>query len=143
MFHIIQKEIKKFIKDWQRSPYRWNTEVDIQIEIVNRLSNVFKVHKILEQKAVYEVMNERTKEEVTSRRICCEWPTHYYDKKRKKVHCKPDIIVYDDLKDPKNPPSNKNGRNDPMFWVCEIKYKTDWGGDYQKRTREHDIEKIK
>lgn len=141
---IIQAEIEKFIKDWQQSPYCWNTEVDIQAEIVHRLSNVFGTHKILEQKAFYKVMNGESKEWVVYRRVSCEWPTYYYcSKKNKKVRRKPDIVVYDDLKDPENPPSNKDGVNDPMFWVCEIKYKTDWGGDQHKSNREYDIKKLK
>lgn len=29
-----------------------------------------------------------------------------------------------------------------MFWICEIKYETEWGGDFQKEHRKFDREKL-
>jgi len=71
---IIQTEIEKFIRDWRRSPYCWNTEVDVQCEIVGRLTKTFKIHKLLKLKALHPVGNGGIKERVTYKRIICEWP---------------------------------------------------------------------
>jgi len=138
---IISNVIEKFIRDWQESPFEYNTEIDIQAEIYSRLVRQLKLNKELIVKLKYDYIKLQTyKGKMLSyRRVSCEYPT-YYKSKRKKC-CYPDIIIYRNAKNP--PPDNKEGINFPMLLVCEIKYETESGGDFKIENRQADVKKLK
>ncbi|MFA5156991.1 MAG: hypothetical protein WC532_06330 [Candidatus Omnitrophota bacterium] len=125
---IAWQQVKGFIADWQKSPYEWNKERDIQVEIVNRIQSIFR--KLDKDKiwGKYKVgVAQGFKKGLLSRRIACEPSTHYLYKDKKRYHCFPDIVIYDDIEDPNYPPDDNNKKiNCPMLWVCEIKYEREW-----------------
>lgn len=137
---MVSKIIEEFIKDWQKSPFEYNTEIDIQAEIYCRLINQLKLYKSLTYKGVYRVqLNGYKDKSQVYRRISCEYPTYYY-KKRRKNYCYPDIIIY--RGDINNAPDNKDGINFPMLLACEIKYETESGGDFNIEHRQADLRKL-
>ena len=138
MIAIIWDTIEHFIENWSDSPFEWQTEIDIQVEIASRLRQAFKDRKQLIQKARYGYIRKGQLQEYS--RVCCEWSTNYNDSSGKRYFCKPDIIVYDDIADSNNPPDLDREKNWPMLWVCEIKYQTE---DNSPQYKEWDTEKIK
>ena len=129
--NVAWKHVKGFIKDWQDSPFEWNTERDIQVEIASRIKSELKKHNMHTIMARYSY---KEPEELEGRqpynRICCEQPV-FIGENVKKRHCRrPDIVIFDDLRDPDNPPDIKDRhltrKNCPILWVCEIKYKQEW-----------------
>lgn len=141
LIELIYQEIENFIRDWQASPYEWNTEVEMQAEIYNRL--VKKLISNLIQKAKYKVKDDRFKEGQNYRRICCEPLIFYLDKSGEICHCFPDIVVYDDIDNPDSPPDFRGEANWPMLWVCEIKYQNEFSGGTSRDNKNWDSEKIK
>ena len=134
--------IEKFIYDWQKSPFEYSTEIDIQAEIYSRLAEELKLKNTLLFKNKYDSIKLETyKEEQIYRRIACEYPTHYFDEEGKRKYCQPDIIIYrGDIEGV--PPDNKDGFNFPMLLVCEIKYETESGGDFDREHRQADVKKL-
>lgn len=144
---IADDQIKKFIRDWQKSPYEWNTEIDIQAEIYSRLVRQFKLHNVLIGKIKYKVVLDKFNNTLQSyRRVYCE-PFVYYKKNKhdKKRSCYPDIVIYRDLANPKHPPdSNSNKKiNFPILIAIEIKYENEWSGDFQPSHKKSDIAKMR
>ncbi len=139
---IVWDVIKRFIKNWQKSPYEWETEMDIQAEIYSRLARRFKLDKILKQKLKYDdVIKQFRNRPQTYRRVYCAPQTYYKTKSGKIEKCKPDIVIYrGDVDNP--PPDNKKRINFPMLLVCELKYETDWSGDSLPENKRHDIYKM-
>jgi len=125
LIEIIYETVEKFIGDWRNSPYEWETEIDIQCEIANRLRQLIKSWGLLILKASYDYIRNGRQQEYS--RVCCEPGTNYNDSNRdgSRNDCKPDIVVYDDIDDPDNPPDLTPERNWPMLWACEIKYQTE------------------
>lgn len=139
---IVSNVIEKFIRDWQESPFEYNTEIDIQAEIYSRLVSQLKLHKELILELKYDSIKLQTYKGkmLYYRRAACEYPTYYY-KNKKKEHCYPDIIIYRDISN--LPPDNKKEINCPMLLVCEIKYETESGGDFKTEKRRSDVKKLK
>lgn len=124
---ITNKTVHRFIKLWKRNPYKWDTETDIHAELYVMIKAALKrkglikgrYHKYMDQNEYFN-------------RIYCKPLTHtkygdYY----------PDIVIYD-----KGKFESRNNINEPMLWVCEIKYKTQWGGDQSLENRKYDEEKL-
>lgn len=136
----VSNVIEKFIRDWQKSPFEYNTEIDIQAEIYSRLVKQLKLRKKLMLELQYNCIKLQTyKGKILSyRRVSCEYPTYYKNKIKKR--CYPDIIIYRDMSNP--PPDSKEGKNCPMLLVCEIKYETESGGDFKIENRQADVKKL-
>lgn len=118
---LVQKAhsvIDKFVRDWQKEPFRWSKEIDFQVEIASRLSAAYK--SIKEDTVLINYPDEKLegfKRNQKWNRVCCE-PQIRYKTNGRKVFCYPDIIVWDDIKDPNSPP---HYTEHPILWVCEIK----------------------
>lgn len=141
---IAQSVINNFIADWRIYPFEYNTEIDIQAEIYSRLVQKLREENLLTFMAKYDVCLESHRNECQRyRRVCCEYPTFYYKNKERK-RCNPDIIVYCDPDDSNNPVDKnmKEEINLPMLLVCEIKYETEWGGDFHPEHREKDVREL-
>ena len=138
----IYGEVEAFIRDWQNSPYEWNTEIEIQAEIYARLVNMLKESLI--QEAKYNVKDERFFKRQRYRRVCCEPPTNYRDKNGDLCYGFPDIVVYDDIPNPDSPPDFIGRmKNWPMLWVCEIKYQNEFYGSCSSENKKWDKEKMR
>lgn len=112
--------VETFLHDWQKEPYRWNQEIDVQVEIAGRLSTALKVIGKDTVKGNYHDAVSGFEGRQVWNRVCCEpklWlgPGEY---------CFPDVVVWDDIQNPDQPPDAIPGRNWPAIWLCEIKL--DW-----------------
>lgn len=128
--------IEKFLSDWQSEPYRWSKEIDVQTEIVNRISSVYKIIGKDTVTGNYSDEVPGFEHDQKWNRICCEPKISYTYKDGKKYICYPDIVIWDAIENPDIPPDENGYSNWPMLWVCEIKF----GG---KKKRNWDIEKMK
>ena len=129
---IAWKQVENFIKDWQKSPFEYSTERDIQADIASRLKGAYKIknwHTLLIKSKNRHTPKPYDKQGFICSRVCCE-PGYYH--KKGEFPRKPDIVVLDDLKSPEHlPDEDKKGnriryRNYKALWVCEIKYYHEW-----------------
>ncbi len=133
IIRLINQVIRGFIRDWIKSPYVWGNEVDVQADIVCRLK------RILGKKYLSANYKEVGKEKKFCC-VCCE-PKLYYGGKHER--CYPDIVVYKVIDLEGNvPPDEKPGHNWPILWVCEIKYETELGGDFNPEDKKWDCNKL-
>jgi len=127
---IAESEVRKFVKEWKKNPYLWDSEADVHGELYVRIKQAIK-------KAGFRSVNWQYKTYMC-RKERFDW-----------VYCKPltyiqgggryypDIVIYAGLKRDED-----KKINDPMLWVCEIKYKTQWGGDQNEKNWKYDKEKL-
>lgn len=143
VMNLIWRAVEDFIHIWQDSPYEWNTEVDLQVEIVGRLKKAFKKYGSMHlQWAKYkEVKNKGFEKGQLYNRIYCEPSIWYQYEGGVRAKCLPDIVIYDDIDNPEDPPDEKNKINWPMLWVCEIKYQNEF--NYALGDKKWDVDKIK
>jgi len=126
---IAEREVRKIVKEWEKNPYLWDTETDIHGELYVRIKKALKKYRVKGQYEAY--MSKKAWFDI----VYCKPLT--YIKGGGKYY--PDIVVYDDY-------TCDNGDrkiNEPMLWVCEIKYKTQWGGDQSKENRDYDEYKLR
>lgn len=129
---IAEREVKKFVKEWKKNPYLWDTEADIHGELYVRIKKSFKG---IDKKKIKWIYGKYMCNEARFDRVYCE-PLTYV---RGGGNYYPDIVIYEDYAS-----DNDDKRiNEPMLWVCEIKYKTQWGGDQNEEDWEYDKEKLK
>lgn len=127
---IAEEEIKKFVKEWKKNPYLWDSEADVHGELYVRMKNALKSFgKIPGRYKTY--MSKKAQ----FNRIYCK-PLTYIERGERYY---PDIVIYN------SSTFNDDDKkiNEPMLWVCEIKYKTQWGGDQSGENREYDEEKLR
>jgi hypothetical protein len=65
--------------------------------------------------------------------IYCKPKTDIFIRRKKKTRY-PDIVIYKG--------EFKNKGNDPMLWVCEIKYRSDWSSGISEGSVRKDIENL-
>lgn len=149
LVRIAWQQIEQFIKDWQRSPHEWYNERDVQLEIANRIKDRFKRLKWDKIWGKYtKSVGKRFRGKVQYySRVGCEPPIYHRFKEGKSEVYKPDIVIWDDIKNPNSPfeEQYKEKRNDPrMLWVCEIKYMPEWRRPYNPKEEDNkDIQKLK
>lgn len=129
MVKIAEREIEKFAKEWMVTPYAWESETDVHAEIYMRIKLSLR-KKFPLGKYKYKGMR---------REEFFDW-----------VYCKPktyikganypDLVIYKDTGMRRNVGDREN---DPMLWVCEIKYITEWSSLLSKESVENDIKKLK
>jgi hypothetical protein len=143
---IAHTQIEQFIKDWQKSPYIWEKEADVQIEIASRIKHALKKCKMDIYWAKYRkyVMKGHERGQIYSR-VCCEPKVFYQETRNKTEVCRPDIVIWDSLKDAASPDEtlDKKRINYPLLWVCEIKYRPPWKKDDTARKKAWDLDKMK
>lgn len=133
----IQAVVEKFILEWLGSPYEWETERDVQVDIASRIKFIFKANNLHLLKAMYD-----GKVQMYSR-VSCDPPIYVKDLSGEKSFCRPDIVVYDDIENCDSPPDAVPRINWPQLWVCEIKYQTEWAGDFSPANKQWDIDKAR
>lgn len=146
---IAWQQIEQFIKDWQRSPHEWYNERDIQLEIASRIKDRFKRLKWDKIWGKYtKSVGKRFYGKVQYySRVSCEPPVYHRFKNGKSEVYKPDIVIWDDIKNPDFPFEfqYEKKRNDPqMLLVCEIKYMPQWRRPHNPKEEDNkDIQKLK
>ena len=128
--NIAEGEIKKFVKKWIKTPYVWESETDVHAELYMRIKLSLHKKGLKPSKCRYGSMVD----------------AEYFDG----VYCKPktyikkanypDIVIY---KGTGKKYELGDRENEPMLWVCEIKYFTDWSSGLSKEGVENDIRKLK
>lgn len=134
----IESTVQQFIVDWNKSPFLWDTEMDIHVELASRLKTVLREFGLLQQKVSYKGYGH-----IDVSLLSCGYPVEFDEKKKESSYCRPDIQIWKPAEDSQNPPDRIEGINWPILWICEIKYKTEIGGDQNKKNREGDIGKLK
>ena len=139
LIKIARDVVTKFIVDWQNEPYRWSREIDIQMEIASRIDIAYQMIGMNLIRANYKTVVSGYEKKQVWNRVCCEPATIYPDEccSDKKKDCRPDIVVWDELDDPDNPPDALTNKNFPMLWACEIKL-----NDKSKENLEWDKDKM-
>jgi len=140
LIQIIYETVEKFIRDWRNSPYEWETEIDIQCEIANRLRQVIKSNGVLILEASYDYIRNGKRKKYS--RVSCEPRIYYNDSNGdgKRYSCRPDIVVFDAIDNPDSPPDAEAEKNWPLLWVCEIKYQTE--DNYAPQDKNWDSKKM-
>lgn len=146
LVNIVWKELEDFIKEWQRSPFVWNKERDVQVELANRIKSAIKGKD--KYWANYKCITDKVKgfeQGQEFSRVCCEPLVYYKNNKGKRDVCFPDIVICDAPDNPVHPQELwKKKRNDPIIWICEIKYQREWKKPYSSEIDDiYDLEKIK
>jgi len=140
------RQVEEFIRDWQKSPYELEKERDVQVELVSRIKAALKKHKMDTYWANFRkyIMKGDERGQVYSR-VCCEPRLYYKDKKNTRNVCRPDIVIWDNLRNPTSPAKDlhKLGKNYHMLWICEIKYRPPWKSDDEERKSSWDLDKMK
>lgn len=113
------------------SAYRWEKEIDVQVEIASRLLVALRATGHDTLLVNYPNAIPGFEGNQIWSRVCCE-PALQYAWTDGSSWCCPDVVMRDDA-DPNNPPDAKGGSY-PVLWVCEIKYRCprDSGWDLKK-----------
>ena len=125
--------LDRFLLDWQAEPFRWDREIDVQVEVANRLSLGFGTS---EQTPWWRPTRTSRPSRSSDGHGSCEPRLTYTYSDGKQYRCHPDIVIWDDIKNPSVPPDATGERNWPMLWACEIKYG-------QQKPTDWDIEKLR
>lgn len=138
------RQVERFIKDWQKSPYELEKERDVQVELVSRIKAALKKHKTYWANFRKYIMKGDERGQIYSR-VCCEPRVYYEDKKNTRNVCRPDIVIWDNLRNPVSPAEDlhKSGKNYHMLWICEIKYRPPWKTDDETRKNSWDLDKMR
>lgn len=127
---VARKTVEKLVDDWKETPYKWNRERDIQVELSSRLNQMFSIIGKDTLEGRYDSVKSGYKDRQHWARVCCEPHLKYIYKNGKKYSCYPDVVIWDDIPDPESPPDDW-----PILWACEIKYTS-------SRPSSWDIEKL-
>lgn len=119
--------VAQFVAEWEKSPYLWLQEIDVQVDLVARIKRIIASvftpqeleHSMTVKAPIRNAIGGDTQPQVLSR-VTCE---PYVAVADKSSSYKPDIVIWDD-------PDGKSGFiNDgrwPIIWACEIKYKINY-----------------
>ena len=124
--------ITAVMKQWQKEPFRWSRELDIQAEIGGRLSRVLELQGFGSVHGSYGHGRPDFPDHQTWARVAYESYVPYTDVMGKLHRCHPDIVVWDDLTGDIEPDYPK-GEVWPIAWACEIKYGSSDSGDRDKQ----------
>ncbi len=131
---IVEGEIEKFVKEWIKTPYVWESETDVHAELYMRIKLSLHKKGLKPRQCTYTNGENSMVDAEYIGRVYCKPKTYI-----KKANY-PDIVIY---KGAKNKYKNKDKENEPMLWVCKIKYFTDWSSALYKECVENDIGKLK
>lgn len=131
--------IEQFITEWQRDPYRFLNEFSFQAELYSRIKTVIDLMGYGTIEGKYKKGIVQGYEDLQNwNRVVCEPPVYYKDKQGNQRHCRPDIVIWEDIDNPDSPPDENSWDNWPAIFVCEIK--VDAKDDDQNNP---DLEKLK
>lgn len=129
MVKIADREIKKFIGEWEKKPYLWESETDIHAEIYMRIKK--SVCKVFPLKEKYKYEKKANKEYFDW--VYCK---PLIKKSRKSKWCYPDIIIF------KYNKKNNGCVESKPIWICEIKYATEWSSGVSPDNIKNDGKKL-
>ena len=121
LVQIAWDTVNKFIEDWQREPYRWPRERDVQVELASRISSVYRVIGHDTVLGNYDDAVAGFEGNQRWNRVSCEHTLAYTYENGEKYRCHPDIIIWDDIENPDLPPDVDWESNWPILWLCEVK----------------------
>ena len=134
---IAEAEIEKFAKEWAKTPYAWESEADIHAELYMRIkSHVNKKYPPAEHKSCWKENGKIELFKEVFDWVYCKPKTYI---KAMNNCCYPDLAIY---KEKTSGHPIKERENEPMLWVCEIKYITDWSSLLSIESIENDIKKL-
>ena len=121
------------LSDWQKEPFRWARERDLQAEIGGRLSQVLSMQGLGSVTGKYGHGLADFSEEQAWARVAYEPYVSYVDPETgKSCWCHPDIVLWDDL-GKRSTPNYQAREIWPIAWACEIKYRSADPGDWDRR----------
>lgn len=119
------------LADWQKQPFRWERERDLQAEIGGRLNQVLSLQGLGSVTGPYGHGLADFPEEQTWARVAYEPCVAYDDPETNKPSwCYPDIVLWDNVN---SAPNNEARRVWPIAWACEIKYRSADAGEWDRR----------
>ncbi len=128
--------VNSMIELWQNNPYHWANERDIQVELASRLKKIYELTGYSSMLGNYPDAIKGYEGNQQWSRVSCEPSISYTYKDGKRYKCYPDVVVWEDIKNPNSPPDIDENNNWPILWACEIKYdsssKSSW--DLEKMT---------
>ena len=116
--------VHSMIEQWQHNPYQWSKERDVQVELASRLKKVYELTGYSSILGNYPKAIRGFENNQLWARVSCEPSISYIYKDGKKYKCYPDVVIWDDIKNPNSPPDSEGDKNWPILWACEIKYDT-------------------
>ena len=119
---IARSIIEQFLREWQNEPYRWPKELNVQAELTSRLQTVFTLIGKGTLRGYYQWVVEGFEKRQVWSRVDAEHTIHSKSSDGSEYTCRPDIIIWDDIDDPDNPPDAGGGQW-PLLFACEIKYR--------------------
>ncbi len=122
--------LEDVLKLWQKEPYRWMKERDLQAEIGGRLNQIFALQGLDVVVGKYKWAVQGFDNQSWSR-VAYEPYVGYEYEKGKYSYCYPDIVIWDYLEPGEKVPENQLW---PILWACELKYGSsdDGSGDVEK-----------
>ena len=135
--------VGQFMLDWQRSPYLWDREIDIQVELVSRLKTVMSLTGYGEVIGRYPGAIEKSEQEIRYSRVrSC--PTLRFEIEGTNRTVKPDVVIWGDLDRLEDAELDESGVKPwPIIWACEIKYMGSSASDVDKLKQLIEIGRIK
>lgn len=130
---IAERQVNKFIKRWKENSYLWESETDVHAELYMRIKLALRRKKYMPVEMTYK--KDMNGSELFDLMYCK--PKIYVAGKKNAYF--PDIAIY---KKTQKKYSVKKRENDPILWVCEIKYATDWSSNFSDENIKHDIVKL-
>ena len=130
----IRATILQYLSEWLNSPYLWLQEIDVQIELAIRISQILRFKGI----DTIEAQHTHCSGYRDFSRLTCE---PYVVLKQPIKYAHPDIVIWDgqDKHDFNNNENDENRTIDtinsgkwPIIWVCEIKYTAEKPDDLDK-----------
>lgn len=119
--------LEALIRDWQRQPYFWDREIDVQAALATRMSNAYTLLGRGTVAGIYEGAPPGYAALQHYSRVSCEPPLVLPRPGSQQAKCLPDVVVWKDIEDPTTPP---HWYRWPILWACELKYgagkPTDW-----------------
>jgi hypothetical protein len=118
-------------KEWQKQPYRWMRERDLQAEIGGRLNQIFFLQGFGSVEGEYKWAAPGFSTHQIWSRVSYEPYIYYEYEEGKSTYCYPDIVIWKDSDTKELPPE---GQLWPILWACELKYGSpDDGSDDTKK----------
>ncbi len=111
--------VNSTLRDWQKEPYRWFSERDVQLEIASRLKTVFNLMGTDSVNGKLDWAHPDHGPRQQWARVACEPHVSYTFSDGEVYRCHPDIVIWDDLPSADWTPAK--GENFPILWVCELK----------------------
>lgn len=118
--------IERMIKDWQKNPYIFLTERDVQAELYRRL---YLSMNLIGEETVEGLENKPGGKRILWNRLTCEPTVKYIDETGNEAKCIPDLVIWDKLDKLKKEDDKLKWKDHwPILLSVELKYYPDQDG---------------